>query len=201
MKKSHVPVLVVGAGAAGTMLTLELARRGVNVRTDRSPAEAGRHLESDHGACAHARDPRAHRQAPRRSLSRARHSQQGLRAALRRRRRKAQRGAARHRFHDGRLALHRSCSCIARARRSSTCASTRARTTASRPTGTRPASTCSRTRAASRRRSRAMACRNKCTATISSVATARIRACGALPASSRRRATTRARSSRTSTRS
>ncbi|HUQ53829.1 MAG TPA: FAD-dependent monooxygenase [Gammaproteobacteria bacterium] len=38
MKKSHVPVLVVGAGAAGTMLTLELARRGVNVRTiDRLP--------------------------------------------------------------------------------------------------------------------------------------------------------------------
>jgi len=38
MKKSHVPVLVVGAGAAGTMLTLELARRGVRVRTvDRLP--------------------------------------------------------------------------------------------------------------------------------------------------------------------
>jgi 2-polyprenyl-6-methoxyphenol hydroxylase-like FAD-dependent oxidoreductase len=38
MKKSRVPVLVVGAGAAGTMLTLELARRGVNVRTiDRLP--------------------------------------------------------------------------------------------------------------------------------------------------------------------
>ena len=33
MKKSRVPVLVVGAGAAGTVLTLELARRGVNVRT------------------------------------------------------------------------------------------------------------------------------------------------------------------------
>jgi NADPH-dependent dioxygenase len=33
-----VPVLVVGAGAAGTMLTLELARRGVHVRTvDRLP--------------------------------------------------------------------------------------------------------------------------------------------------------------------
>ena len=38
MKKSQAPVLVVGAGAAGTMLTLELARRGVNVRTiDRLP--------------------------------------------------------------------------------------------------------------------------------------------------------------------
>jgi NADPH-dependent dioxygenase len=38
MKKSHVPVLVVGAGAAGTMLTLELARRGVHVLTiDRLP--------------------------------------------------------------------------------------------------------------------------------------------------------------------
>src|SRR5688572_8659079 len=38
MKKSHVPVLVVGAGAAGTMLTLELARRGVGARTiDRLP--------------------------------------------------------------------------------------------------------------------------------------------------------------------
>ena len=38
MKKSHVPVLVVGAGAAGTMLTLELARRGLHVRTiDRLP--------------------------------------------------------------------------------------------------------------------------------------------------------------------
>ncbi|HXS80601.1 MAG TPA: FAD-dependent monooxygenase [Gammaproteobacteria bacterium] len=38
MKKSHVPVLVVGAGAAGTMLMLELARRGVEARTiDRLP--------------------------------------------------------------------------------------------------------------------------------------------------------------------
>jgi 2-polyprenyl-6-methoxyphenol hydroxylase-like FAD-dependent oxidoreductase len=38
MKKSHVPVLVVGAGAAGTMLMLELARRGVAARTiDRLP--------------------------------------------------------------------------------------------------------------------------------------------------------------------
>ena len=38
MKTSHVPVLVVGAGAAGTMLTLELARRGVAARTvDRLP--------------------------------------------------------------------------------------------------------------------------------------------------------------------
>ena len=38
MKKSHVPVLIVGAGAAGTMLTLELARRGVHCRTiDRLP--------------------------------------------------------------------------------------------------------------------------------------------------------------------
>jgi len=33
MKKSRVPVLVVGAGAAGTMLSLELARRGVGART------------------------------------------------------------------------------------------------------------------------------------------------------------------------
>jgi NADPH-dependent dioxygenase len=38
MKKSHVPVLIVGAGAAGTMLMLELARRGVEARTiDRLP--------------------------------------------------------------------------------------------------------------------------------------------------------------------
>jgi len=38
MKKSSVPVLVVGAGAAGTMLTLERARRGVHCRTiDRLP--------------------------------------------------------------------------------------------------------------------------------------------------------------------
>jgi 2-polyprenyl-6-methoxyphenol hydroxylase-like FAD-dependent oxidoreductase len=38
MKTTRVPVLVVGAGAAGTMLTLELARRGVRVRTiDRLP--------------------------------------------------------------------------------------------------------------------------------------------------------------------
>jgi 2-polyprenyl-6-methoxyphenol hydroxylase-like FAD-dependent oxidoreductase len=38
MNKSHVPVLIVGAGAAGTMLTLELARRGVDARTiDRLP--------------------------------------------------------------------------------------------------------------------------------------------------------------------
>jgi len=41
MKTSQVPVLVVGAGAAGTMLTLELARRGVRVRTvDRLPRAA-----------------------------------------------------------------------------------------------------------------------------------------------------------------
>jgi NADPH-dependent dioxygenase len=38
MKRARVPVLVVGAGASGTMLTLELARRGVAVRTvDRLP--------------------------------------------------------------------------------------------------------------------------------------------------------------------
>jgi 2-polyprenyl-6-methoxyphenol hydroxylase-like FAD-dependent oxidoreductase len=38
MRTSHVPVLVVGAGPAGSLLTLELARRGVHVRTvDRSP--------------------------------------------------------------------------------------------------------------------------------------------------------------------
>jgi NADPH-dependent dioxygenase len=38
MKQSQIPVLIVGAGAAGTMLTLELARRGVSARTvDRLP--------------------------------------------------------------------------------------------------------------------------------------------------------------------
>lgn len=38
MKTSEVDVLVVGGGAAGTMLTLELARRGVSARTvDRLP--------------------------------------------------------------------------------------------------------------------------------------------------------------------
>jgi NADPH-dependent dioxygenase len=41
MKTSRVPVLVVGAGAAGTMLTLELARRNVRVRTiDQLPKPA-----------------------------------------------------------------------------------------------------------------------------------------------------------------
>ena len=41
MKNSQVPVVVVGAGAAGTMMTLELARRGVHVRTiDRLPRPA-----------------------------------------------------------------------------------------------------------------------------------------------------------------
>ncbi len=41
MKTTKVPVLVVGAGAAGTMLTLELARRGVRVRTvERLPKPA-----------------------------------------------------------------------------------------------------------------------------------------------------------------
>ena len=41
MKTTKVPVLVVGAGAAGTMLTLELARRGVRVRAvDRLPRPA-----------------------------------------------------------------------------------------------------------------------------------------------------------------
>jgi len=39
MKKSHVPVLVVGAGAAGTMLTLELAPRR-RCADDRSAAES-----------------------------------------------------------------------------------------------------------------------------------------------------------------
>lgn len=39
MKTSEVPVLIVGGGAAGTMLSLELARRGVETRTiDRLPA-------------------------------------------------------------------------------------------------------------------------------------------------------------------
>jgi 2-polyprenyl-6-methoxyphenol hydroxylase-like FAD-dependent oxidoreductase len=39
MKRSEVPVLVIGGGAAGTMLTLELARFGVEARTvDRLPA-------------------------------------------------------------------------------------------------------------------------------------------------------------------
>jgi 2-polyprenyl-6-methoxyphenol hydroxylase-like FAD-dependent oxidoreductase len=33
MKESSVPILIVGGGAAGTMLTLELARRGVAART------------------------------------------------------------------------------------------------------------------------------------------------------------------------
>ncbi|HEX5047027.1 MAG TPA: FAD-dependent monooxygenase [Gammaproteobacteria bacterium] len=38
MKTSEVPVLIVGGGAAGTMLTLELARRGIAFRTvDRLP--------------------------------------------------------------------------------------------------------------------------------------------------------------------
>ena len=50
MKQSRVPVLIVGAGAAGTMLTLELARRGVNVRTiDRltRPADTSRAITVD----------------------------------------------------------------------------------------------------------------------------------------------------------
>lgn len=33
MKTSEIPVLIVGGGAAGTMLTLELARRGIEART------------------------------------------------------------------------------------------------------------------------------------------------------------------------
>jgi 2-polyprenyl-6-methoxyphenol hydroxylase-like FAD-dependent oxidoreductase len=33
MKESSIPILIVGGGAAGTMLTLELARRGVAART------------------------------------------------------------------------------------------------------------------------------------------------------------------------
>jgi 2-polyprenyl-6-methoxyphenol hydroxylase-like FAD-dependent oxidoreductase len=38
MNKSETPVLIVGSGAAGTMLSLELARRGVAARTiDRLP--------------------------------------------------------------------------------------------------------------------------------------------------------------------
>ena len=41
MRTSEVPVLIVGGGAAGTMLTLELARRGIEARTvDRLPAPA-----------------------------------------------------------------------------------------------------------------------------------------------------------------
>jgi 2-polyprenyl-6-methoxyphenol hydroxylase-like FAD-dependent oxidoreductase len=42
MKTTRVPVLIVGAGAAGTLLTLELARRSVRVRTiDRLAKPAG----------------------------------------------------------------------------------------------------------------------------------------------------------------
>ncbi len=41
MRRSEVPVLIVGGGAAGTMLTLELARRGIAARTvDRLPGPA-----------------------------------------------------------------------------------------------------------------------------------------------------------------
>jgi len=41
MRRSEIPVLVVGGGAAGTMLSLELARHGVAARTiDRLPAPA-----------------------------------------------------------------------------------------------------------------------------------------------------------------
>ena len=39
MKTSEIPVLVVGGGAAGTVLSLELARHGIGFRTiDRLPA-------------------------------------------------------------------------------------------------------------------------------------------------------------------
>ena len=129
MKKSHVPVLVVGAGAAGTMLTLELARRGVNV--GRSTACRSRpNLASDHRARAHARDPRAHRQTARRSFSRARHPQQGLRAPFRRLRTASAARCAPASTSRRSIRATRSCSCTGRARRSNTCASTRARTTA-----------------------------------------------------------------------
>ena len=101
----EVPILVVGGGTAGTMLTLELARRGVKHLTDRPAPEAVRNLARDHDARAHLRDHRADRQAAHRALSRARHSQQGLRAALRRRERQAQRSASRPRLHDARFAL------------------------------------------------------------------------------------------------
>ena len=33
MKTSEIPILIVGGGAAGTMLSLELARHGVEART------------------------------------------------------------------------------------------------------------------------------------------------------------------------
>ena len=45
MKTSEIPVLIVGGGAAGTMLALELARRDVAARTvDRlaAPAQTSR---------------------------------------------------------------------------------------------------------------------------------------------------------------
>ena len=41
MSSSELPVLIIGGGAAGTMLHLELARRGVQARSvDRLPAPA-----------------------------------------------------------------------------------------------------------------------------------------------------------------
>lgn len=42
MKTSEVPVLIVGGGAAGTMMSLELARRGVECRTIDRLAQPGR---------------------------------------------------------------------------------------------------------------------------------------------------------------
>jgi 2-polyprenyl-6-methoxyphenol hydroxylase-like FAD-dependent oxidoreductase len=47
MKTTEVPILIVGGGAAGTMLSLELARHGVEARTiDRlsEPGETSRAL-------------------------------------------------------------------------------------------------------------------------------------------------------------
>ena len=94
----------------------------------RSPAGGRQDVTRNHGACAHARDPRADRPAARRKLPRPRHPQQRLRAALRRRQRATQRGASGHRLHDAYRAAIRTCSCTVKATRENRDSRLRART-------------------------------------------------------------------------
>ena len=130
-------MLIVGAGAAGTMLTLELARRGVRVRTvDRLPKPA----DTSRAITVHARTmeifERIDKRLIERYLDRGIHNK-GYVLHFVDADAQAQRSAARHRLHEARLSLSLHPRESAERDRACTCASTRARTTAYRPTGTR----------------------------------------------------------------
>ena len=60
-KISEVPVLIVGGGAVGCVLSMELARRGVEYRCIERMPGPGREIAGHRDACAHRRDVRSRR--------------------------------------------------------------------------------------------------------------------------------------------